>query len=102
MLPKHRPPTHPGEMLLKDFLEPLGISQMEFSRHLGWPYARLNEIIKGKRGVSTASALDLGEALKTGPEFWLNLQRNWDLWHSLKNHKKVKPLPQITESRSAA
>ena len=102
MLPKHRPPTHPGEMLLKEFLEPLGITQMELSRHLGWPYARLNEIIKGKRGVITSSALDLGEALKTGPEFWLNLQRNWDLWHSLKKHKKVKPLPQITESRSAA
>ena len=102
MLPKHRPPTHPGEMLLKEFLEPLGITQMELSRHLGWPYARLNEIIKGKRGVITSSALDLGEALKTGPEFWLNLQRNWDLWHSLKKHKKIKPLPQITESRSAA
>jgi len=99
MLPKHRPPTHPGEMLLKEFLEPLGITQMELSRHLGWTYARLNEIIKGKRGVTTASSLALGEALKTGPEFWLNLQRNWDLWHSLKKHKKVKPLPQITESR---
>ena len=61
MLPKYRPPTHPGEMLLKEFLEPLDITQMEFSRHLSWPYARLNEIIKGKRGVSAASALDLGE-----------------------------------------
>jgi addiction module HigA family antidote len=101
MLPKHRPPTHPGEMLLKEFLEPLSITQMEFSRHLGWSYARLNEIIKGKRGVTTTSALDLGEALKTGPEFWLNLQRNCDLWHSLKKHKKVKPLPQIKESHSA-
>ena len=55
MLPKNRPPTHPGEMLLKEFLEPLGITQTEFSRHLGWPYARLNEIIKGKRGVTAAS-----------------------------------------------
>ena len=60
MLPKYRPPTHPGEMLFKEFLEPLGITQMEFSKHLCWPYARLNEIIKGKRGVTTASALDLG------------------------------------------
>ncbi len=102
MLPKHRPPTHPGEMLIKEFLEPLGITQMKFSRHLGWPYARLNEIIKGKRGVTTASALDLGEALKTSPEFWLNLQRNWDLWHSMKKHKKIKPLPQITDSHPVA
>ena len=101
MLPKNRPPTHPGEMLLKEFLEPLNITQMVFAKHLGWPYARLNEIIKGKRGISTASALDLGEALDTGPEFWLNLQRNWDLWHSLKKHKRIKPLPQIAEARSA-
>ena len=102
MLPKNRPPTHPGEKRLKEFLEPRVITQTEFSRHLGWPYARLNEIIKGKRGVTAASALDLGEALKTGPEFWLNLQRNCDLWHCMKKHKKVKPLPQIKESRSAA
>ena len=101
MLPKHRPPTHPGEMLLNEFLEPMGMTQMGLAKHLDWPYARLNEIIKGKRGISAASALDLGEALRTGPEFWLNLQRNWDLWHSLKKHKKVKPLPQITESLSA-
>lgn len=102
MLPKHRPPTHPGEMLLKEFLEPMGMTQMGLAKHLDWPYARLNEIIKGKRGISAASALDLGEALRTGPEFWLNLQRNWDLWHSLKKHKKVKPLPQMKEARPAA
>jgi addiction module HigA family antidote len=101
MLPKHRPPTHPGEMLLKEFLEPMGMTQMGLAKHLDWPYARLNEIIKGKRGISAASALDLGEALRTGPEFWLNLQRNWDLWHCLKKHKKVKPLPQITEIPTA-
>ena len=50
MLPKKRPPTHPGEMLLKEFLEPLGMTQKEFAKHLGWTYARLNEIING-RGV---------------------------------------------------
>ncbi len=92
MLPKKRPPTHPGEMLLKEFLDPLGLTQTKLARHLGWPYARLNEIVKGKRGVTAASALDLGEALRTGPEFWLNLQRDWDLWHSLRSHKKIKPL----------
>ena len=52
MLPKNRPPTHPGEMLLEEFLKPLGVSQKEFAVHLGWIYARLNEIINGKRGVS--------------------------------------------------
>jgi addiction module HigA family antidote len=89
MLPKNRPPTHPGEMLLREFLEPGEITQTELARHLKWPYARLNEIIKGKRGISPNSALSLGEALGTGPEFWLNLQRDWDLWHSLREHRKV-------------
>ena len=92
MLPKNRPPTHPGEMLLKEFLEPLGITQMELARHLGWPYARLNEIINGRRGVTAASALAVGDALGTGPEFWLNLQKDWDLWHSQRQHRPVPPL----------
>ncbi|OGQ96435.1 MAG: addiction module antidote protein, HigA family [Deltaproteobacteria bacterium RIFOXYD12_FULL_57_12] len=102
MLPKNRPPTHPGEMLLKEFLEPLGLAQAEFARHLGWPYARLNEIINGKRGVTAASALDLGEALQTGPEFWLNLQRGWDLWHSMKKHKKIPPVPKMAAHQVTA
>lgn len=92
MLPKRRPPTHPGEMLLKEFLEPLGVSQKAFAAHLGWTYARLNEIINGHRNVSADSALALGEALGTGPEFWLDLQRNRDLWHALRSHRKVPPL----------
>ena len=92
MLPKNRPPTHPGEMLLEEFLKPLGVSQKEFAVHLGWTYARLNEIINGKRGASADSALAFGKALKTGADFWLNLQRNWDLWHSMQTHKKIAPL----------
>lgn len=95
MLPKNRPPTHPGEMLLKEFLEPLVVSQAELARHLGWPYARLNEIVHARRGVTAASALDLGDALGTGPEFWLNLQRDWDLWHSRRDHRNVKLLEQM-------
>jgi addiction module HigA family antidote len=79
-------------MLVKEFLEPLEVSQRAFADHLGWTYPRLNEIVKGRRGVSADSALSLGEALGTGPEFWLNLQRDWDLWHSLRTHRKVKPL----------
>jgi len=92
MLPKKRPPTHPGEMLLKEFLEPLKMTQKEFAEHLGWTYARLNEIVNGRRNVTADSALSLGEALKTGPEFWLNLQRDWDLWHSMQYHEKIQPL----------
>jgi len=101
MLPKNRPPTHPGEMLLKEFLEPLGITQTELARHLGWPYARLNEIINGRRGITAASALAVGEALGTGPEFWLNLQRDWDLWHSQRQHKTVPPLKKAVSQHAA-
>ena len=92
MLPKKRPPTHPGEMLLKEFLEPMGMTQVELAKHLGWSWARLNEIVNGRRGVSANSALALGEAFGTGPEFWLNLQRDWDLWHALRKHKSITSL----------
>jgi len=92
MLPKERPPTHPGEMLLKEFLVPLGVTQKQFAKHLGWTYARLNEIVNRRRRVTADSALAFGEALGTGPEFWLNLQRDWDLWHSLQDHQSVPPL----------
>ena len=92
MLPKKRPPTHPGEMLLKEFLEPLEVTQKQFAKHLGWTYARLNEIVNRHRGVTAESALAFGDALKTGPEFWLNLQRDWDLWHSMRRHERVPPL----------
>ena len=82
-------------MLLKEFLEPLGISQVELARHMRWTYARLNEIVKGRRGITAASALTLGEALGTGPEFWLNLQRDWDLWHIQRAHRHVPLIRQV-------
>jgi addiction module HigA family antidote len=92
MLPNKRPPTHPGQMLLKEFLEPMAITQKEFSDHLGWTYARLNEIINGHRGVSAESALAFADAFQMEPQFWLNLQQNWDLWHAMKEHKNIKPV----------
>lgn len=95
MLPKKRPPTHPGQMLLKEFLEPAGITQKQFAEHLGWTYARLNEIINGRRGVSAESALSFADVFKMEPEFWLNLQRDWDLWHAMTTHKNIKALKKV-------
>lgn len=92
VLPKKRRPTRLPEMLLKEFLEPLGVTQKAFAAHLGWIYVRLNEVINGRRQVSADSELALAEALKTGPEFWLNLQRDGDLWHALSSRRKVPPL----------
>ena len=91
MIPKKRKPTHPGEMLLKEFLEPMGVSQKIFAAHLGWTYARLNEIIKSRRGLTEDSALSLAEALQMEPEFWLNLQRDWNLWHIRQKHIRIRP-----------
>lgn len=72
-------PFHPGEILLEEFLEPLQLSQTAFAARLGWTRARLNELIKGKRGITAAAARDLAEALGTSPKLWMNLQATYDL-----------------------
>ena len=72
-------PFHPGEMLIEEFLKPLGMTQAAFARQLGWTKARLNELIRGKRGITAESALDLAEALGTSPKLWMNLQATYDL-----------------------
>ncbi|MBI5477561.1 MAG: HigA family addiction module antidote protein [Deltaproteobacteria bacterium] len=79
MIPKRRIPSHPGEILAEEFLRPGGITQTRLAEHLGIPVQRVNEIVKGKRGVSADTAWLLAEALGTSPEFWLNLQANYDL-----------------------
>lgn len=79
---RSRNPIHPGEILLEDFLVPKGISQRSFAQELGWTAARLNELIKGKRGITAESALDLAESLGTTPEVWMNLQTSYDLHHA--------------------
>lgn len=82
-LPKNRPPTHPGEILLEEFLRPLGMSQSELAERIHVSYPRVNELVNGKRGVTPDTALRLAKLFGTTPEFWLNGQRNWDLWHAL-------------------
>ena len=72
-------PFHPGEILFEEFLEPMEMTQAAFAQKLGWTKARLNELIKGKRGITAAAALDLAEALGTSPKLWMNLQATYDL-----------------------
>ncbi len=84
-----RNPIHPGKMLLEEFLEPLEVSQRQFSEKLSWTPAKLNELIKGKRGVTADSALDLAEATKTTPELWLNLQMYYDLKEAKERRKEA-------------
>ena len=66
-------------MLLEEFLEPQGMSQAAFARKIGWTKARLNELIRGKRGITADAALDLADALGTSPKLWMNLQATYDL-----------------------
>ena len=79
MLPENRIPSHPGEILQEQFLQPLGLTQVALSGHLGIPVQRINEIVRGKRGVTPKAAWLLSQALDTSPEFWINLQSNYDL-----------------------
>ena len=101
ILPKYRPPTHPGEMLLKEFLEPLEVTQRALANHLGWTYARLNELVHGKRGVTADTALALSEALGTTPLFWMNLNDNYELWKAQKKHKKIDILQAVRQHAHA-
>ena len=81
-IPTHRSPTHPGEMLLEEFLTPMGITQRELAVAIQVPYQRINEIVNGRRGVTPSTALRLAKFFGTSPDFWINLQLRWDLYHT--------------------
>ena len=98
-VPTNRTATHPGEILLKEFLEPLGLNQRELAEGTLTTYQRINEIINGRRGITTSTALRFSKFLKTTPDFWLNLQLRWDLYNTLKKEaseiEKIKPCENI-------
>ncbi len=99
-LPRYRPPTHPGEMLLEEFLKQLGISQSALAIRLGISFPRLNEVIRGKRSVTPDTALRLARVVGMSADFWLGLQQDWDLWHAIRGSKakeiaELRPLRQI-------
>lgn len=99
-LPRHRPPTHPGEMLLEEFLIPLGITQSAFAIQLGVSFPRLNEVINGRRSVTPDTALRLAQVTGMSADFWLGLQQDWDLWHALRSEDAseiaaLTPLRQV-------
>ena len=91
MLPTHRLPTHPGEVLLEEFLNPLGLTQVAFAHHIGVPVQRVNEVVRGKRGVTPETAWLFSQALETTPEFWMNLQGAYDLARA-RPGREVEPL----------
>ena len=94
-IPKDRAPTSPGEMLLEEFLKPLGMTQVELAERIRVPYVRVNELVNGKRRVTPSTALRLAKAFGTTPEFWLNGQLALDLYQAINDKKEIKEVEQI-------
>jgi addiction module HigA family antidote len=81
-IPTHAAPSHPGEMLLEEFLIPMGLSQRNLADGIRVPYQRVNELVNARRGVTPATALRLAKYFGTTADLWMNLQLRWDLYHA--------------------
>jgi addiction module HigA family antidote len=96
-IPTHRTPTHPGEMLLEEFLKPMGITQRDLANAINVPYQRVNEIINGRRGISPSTALRLAKVFGVSADFWMNIQLRWDLYFAKQSESDalndIEPLP---------
>lgn len=86
-IPTNREPTHPGEMLVEEFLNPMNITQRDLANAIHVPYQRVNELANKKRGVTPSTALRLAKFFNVSPDFWLNLQVRWDLYRVRENEK---------------
>lgn len=95
-IPTNRPPTSPGEMLKEEFLEPMGLTQQQLADGIGVSYQRVNELINGKRGITTSTALRLAKYFNTSPDFWLNMQRANELYRVMQKEReqieKIQPI----------
>ncbi len=87
-VPMNREPTHPGEILLEEFLKPMGLTQQEMADGIHVPYQRVNEIVNGRRGVTPSTALRFAKFFGTSPGFWMNLQLRWDLYHTQQKERE--------------
>ena len=98
-VPTHRPPTHAGEMLLREFLEPLGLTQTELAERMEIPFQRVNSLVNGRRGITPDTALRLSKVFGTTPGFWMNHQLRWDLFHAQRAAQdaldRIEPVPRI-------
>ncbi len=94
-IPKDRAPTPPGEMLLEEFLKPLGMTQVELAERIRVPYVRVNELVNGKRRVTPSTALRLAKAFGTSPDFWLNGQLALDLHRAINDKKEIDEVDRI-------
>ena len=99
-VPTHQPPTHPGEMLLEEFLLPLGMTQTELAERIDVPFQRINSLVNGRRALTPDTALRLARVFGASPAFWMNHQFRGDLYHAQRqaeaNLRKIKPVPRKT------
>lgn len=98
-VPTHRAPTHPGEMLLEEFLIPLGLTQRDLAEGIRVPYQRINEVVRGRRGMTPSTALRLEKFLGMSAGFWMNLQLRWDLYQA--QQREVQELETIQPYQGA-
>jgi antitoxin HigA-1 len=105
-IPSNREPTHPGEMLVEEFLMPMGITQRNLATAIHVPYQRVNELVNRRRGITPSTALRLGRFFGTSAEFWMNLQIRWDLYHASIEEKdelkRIRAASQVRPSRRGA
>ncbi|MCY4651902.1 MAG: HigA family addiction module antitoxin [Dehalococcoidia bacterium] len=103
-IPTDREPTHPGEMLLREFLLPLGMTQQDLATAIRVQYQRVNEIVRGRRGVTPSRALRLSRFFGGSPGFWMNLQLRWDLYHAQQSEaeqiKAIRPYEPTSAAES--
>lgn len=88
-VPTNRTPTHPGEMLLEEFLNPMGLTQRELADGIHVPYQRVNDIVNGRRGITPSTALRLAKFFNMSADFWMNVQLRWDLYFARQDENKV-------------
>ena len=88
-IPTNRTPTHPGELLLDEFLNPMGLTQRALANAIHVPYQRVNDIVNGRRGITPSTALRLAKYFNMTPDFWMNVQLRWDMYFAQQAENKV-------------
>ena len=102
-IPTNREPTHPGEMLIEEFLIPMEITQRQLASAIHVPYQRVNELVNKKRGVTPSTALRLARFFGVSPDFWLNLQTRWDLYRAqLKEQAELDTIQDFHHHQKSA
>lgn len=104
-IPTNRAPTHPGEMLIEEFLKPMGLTQRELADAIEVPFQRVNEIVNQRRGITPSTAVRLAQFFGMSSEFWMNLQVAWDLYHAHKSEaailKKIRPYQSSRQKKAS-